>query len=409
MGVVADIHLDGAPGERPDVSPCIDDPTVSGPDGSGPDEVDEFKDRKMSFYDDRGAAPATQFSFFTSQLDSVIHSSTIQSLRSFYKPFETLLDTTEHSGLWWLDVTCPSDDDIETLSQIFDIHPLTTEDIKMRESREKIELFGRYYFLSLQPARQVEAVDGTRSSSPNVYAIVFREGVLSFNFGNSPHGGHVRNRVKEHRSHLALTSDWISYALIDDIVDGFAPFINRVQAGVELIEDDVSITRPDDIGLALQRIHRYRREVLQIRQLMNDKTDVIRCFDRHCGSFGPSTMDVTLYLGDIRDHVLSMMADLYNAEQMLSRAQEKYLSQLAFDSTRMRNDIAATLSRLTVIGGIIVPMQFLIGLFGMNVTVPGNTPEDVDSPPVNWWYGILGVILGLIFLGLITAKRLRFI
>ena len=120
-------------------------------------------------------------------------------------------------------------------------------------------------------------------------------------------------------------------------------------------------------------------------------------------------MDVTLYLGDIRDHVISMMADLYNAEQMLSRAQEKYLSQLAFDSTRMRNDIAATLSRLTVIGGIIIPMQFLIGLFGMNVTVPGQTPEDEDSPPVNWWYGILGVILGLIFTGLIAAKRLRFI
>lgn len=104
-----------------------------------------------------------------------------------------------------------------------------------------------------------------------------------------------------------------------------------------------------------------------------------------------------------------MVADLYNAEQMLSRAQEKYLSQLAFDSTRMRNEIAATLSRMTVVGGILVPMQFLIGLFGMNVTVPGQTPEDVDSPPVNWWYGILGVILGLICLGLVTAKRLRFI
>ena len=135
MGLVADIHLDGAPGERPDVSPCIEDLPVPGPDANGLDEVDEFKDRKMSFYDERGAAPATQFSFFTSQL-------------------------------------------------------------------------------SLQPARQVEAVDGTRSSSPNVYAIVFREGVLSFNFGNSPHGGHVRNRIKEHRSHLALTSDWISYALM---------------------------------------------------------------------------------------------------------------------------------------------------------------------------------------------------
>lgn len=407
MGRVADIHLDDAPGERPDVSPSMNDPHVPSPELNG---LGEFKDRKMSLYDARGAIPPpTQFSFFTSLLDSVIHSSTIQSLRSFYKPFDTLLDTREYTGLWWLDVTAPSDNDIETLSEIFDLHPLTTEDIKVRESREKIELFDRYYFLSLQPARQLEAADGTRSSSPNVYAIVFREGVLSFNFGNSPHGSHVRNRIKEHRSHLALTSDWICYALIDDIVDGFAPFINRVQAGVEMIEDDVSITRPDDIGLALQRIYRYRKEVLQIRQLMNDKTDVVRCFARHCDSFGPATTNVTLYLSDIRDHVLSMMANLLHAEQMLSRAQEKYLSQLSFDSTRMRNEIAATLSRLTVIAGIIVPMQFITGLFGMNVTVPGETPDDEKPGPVNWWLGILGIILGLIFLGLLVAKRLRFI
>ncbi|KAE8352389.1 hypothetical protein BDV28DRAFT_3221 [Aspergillus coremiiformis] len=407
MGPVADIHLDNAPGERRDVSPSMNIPHVLDPQLQG---LDEFKDRKMSLYGDNGSAPPpTQFSFFTSQLDSVIHSSTIQSLRSFYKPFDTLLDTRESSGLWWLDVTAPSEEDIETLSQIFDVHPLTTEDIKVRETREKIELFGRYYFLSLQPPRQVEATDGTRSSSPNVYAIVFREGVLSVNFGNSPHGSHVRTRIKEHRSHLALTSDWICYALIDDIVDGFAPFINRVQAGVELIEDDVSITRPDDIGLALQRISRYRKEVLQIRQLMNDKTDVIACFARHCDSFGPSILNVTVYLSDIRDHVLSMMANLHHAEQMLSRAQEKYLSQLSFDSTRMRNEIAATLSRLTVIGGIIVPMQVITGLFGMNVYVPGRPPKGEDSPSLHWWYGILGVILGLIFIGVIAAKRLRFI
>ncbi|KAF7594729.1 magnesium and cobalt transport protein CorA [Aspergillus hancockii] len=407
MGRVADIHLDDAPGERRDPSPPLNDPQVPIPEPNG---LAELKDRKMSLFDDiEPIVPPTQFSFFTSQLDSVIHATTIQSLRSFYKPFDTLLDTRESSGLWWLDATLPSDDDIETLSDIFDLHPLTTEDIKVREAREKIELFGRYYFVSLQPPRQVEATDGTRYSSPNVYAIVFREGILTFNFGNSPHGSHVRNRIKEHRSHLALTSDWICYALIDDIVDGFAPFINRVQTGVEMIEDDVSITRPDDIGLALQRIYRYRKEVLQIRQLMHDKTDVIRTFARHCGSFGPATADVTLYLSDIRDHVLSMMGSLVHAEQMLSRAQEKYLSQLSFDSTRMRNEIAATLSRLTVIAGIIVPMQFITGLFGMNVTVPGQTPDDEKSGPVTWWLGIFGVILGLIFIGLVAAKRLRFI
>jgi magnesium transporter len=372
--------------------------------------------------EDYSDTETAQFTFFTTRLDSVIHASSINSLALIYGPLHALLDSGEHDGIWWLDVTDPSDGDIELLSRLFDIHPLTTEDIKIRETREKIELFGPYYFLSLRPPQQAEDTPGSRTSGCNVYAIVFREGVLSFTFGSSPHTSHVRSRIKDHQSHLFLTSDWISYALMyapslhlpslwndltnkcsDDIVDGFAPLINRVEASVETMEDSVSITRPDDIGLALKQIYTSRRQVLQIRQLLNDKTDVIRCFARHCDSLG-STNEVVSYLSDIQDHVLTMVSNLAHSEQRLSRSQDKYLSQLSFDSTRMRNQIVATLSRLTVIASCIVPMQVITGLFGMNVMVPGKNSEGLG-----WWFGILGVILAIIALSLAVARRNRFL
>jgi magnesium transporter len=190
----------------------------------------------------------------------------------------------------------------------------------------------------------------------------------------------------------------------DDIVDGFAPFISRVERGVDTVEDSVSITRPDDIGLALQQIYRCRKEVLHIRQLLNDKTDVIRCFARHCDAFGASSSQVGLYLSDIQDHVLTMMANLDAAEQMLSRGQSKYLSQLSFDSTRMRNQISHALSRLTVIAGIVVPLQFVTGLFGMNVTVPAQA-DKADS--LTAWFSILGVLVALVVIFFVVARRLR--
>lgn len=375
---------------------------------------------RRNFLENYSDTKTAQFSFFTTKLDSVIHASSINSLASIYGPLHTLLDSGEHDGIWWLDVTDPSDGDIELLSRLFDIHPLTTEDIKIRETREKIELFGPYYFLSLRPPQQAEDVPGSRTSGCNVYAIIFREGVLSFTFGNNPHTSHVRSRIKDHQSHLFLTSDWISYALMygnllsyveyiltdecsDDIVDGFAPLINRVEASVETMEDSVSITRPDDIGLALKQIYTSRRQVLQIRQLLNDKTDVIRCFARHCEALG-STREVVSYLSDIQDHVLTMVSNLAHSEQRLSRSQDKYLGQLSFDSTRMRNQIVATLSRLTVIASCIVPMQIITGLFGMNVMVPGK-----NSQGLGWWFGILGVILALIVLSLEIARRSRFL
>lgn len=187
-------------------------------------------------------------------------------------------------------------------------------------------------------------------------------------------------------------------------MDGFAPLIDCVQTSVEVIEDGVSVTRPEDIGLALQSIYKYRKEVTRIRQHLHDKIDVIRCFARHCGSLGSTPAEVTLYLSDIQDHVLTMMANLTIAEQMLSRSQSKYLGQLSWDSTCMRNQIADALSRLTVIGAIVVTMQVITGLFGMNVKVPG-----LDVAGLSWWFGILGFILGLILLLFVIARRTQII
>ncbi|RAL14109.1 magnesium transporter CorA family protein [Aspergillus homomorphus CBS 101889] len=348
------------------------------------------------------AKESPELNFFTTKLDCIVHAPSLDDLCAIYNPVSTLLETGIHHGLWWLDVTAASEEDIETLAHSFGLHPLTVEDITMREKREKIELFDSYYFLSLRPPSSIKTDDGVRIVSHNLYAVVFPEGVLSFNFGPNVHAHHVRNRIKEHRSHLALTSDWICYALIDAIVDGFAPFIARVETGVDLMEDHISVTRPDEIGLALQHIYKWRKEVIQIRQLLHDKTDVIRCFARHCDAPEATSAQVALYLSDIRDHVLTMMANLEQAEQMLSRSQSKYLSQLQFDSGRMRNEIATALSRLTVVAAIIVPMQFITGLFGMNVLVPGK-----NAAGLVWWYGILGVILGLIVLFLLVAKRMR--
>lgn len=187
-------------------------------------------------------------------------------------------------------------------------------------------------------------------------------------------------------------------------MDGFAPLIDRVTTSVEVTEDTLDITQPDDIGLALQNIHKYRKEVTHIRHLLNDKTDVVRCFARHCSSLGTSPSDVASYLSDIQDHVLTMMSHLTNAEQMLSRSQTKFMSRIAFDSTRMRNQIAETLSRLTAIGSIVVLMQVTTASFGMNVEVPGKEVKNVA-----WWCGILGFEILVAVLLLFILRKARII
>jgi hypothetical protein len=62
--------------------------------------------------------------------------------------------------------------------QVFSIHPLTTEDIQMEETREKIELFRNYYFVCFRSFDQ-DQYSPTYLEPLNMYIIVFREGILS--------------------------------------------------------------------------------------------------------------------------------------------------------------------------------------------------------------------------------------
>lgn len=192
----------------------------------------------------------------------------------------------------------------------------------------------------------------------------------------------------------------------DDIVDGFAPSIYQVQQGIETMEDSFAITRPDDIGLVLQQIYKCRKEITRIRHLLNDKTDVIKSFSRRCDErcFITPSCEVVVYLTDIQDHVLTMISNLAHLEQMLSGSQTKYVEQLSMDNNRTRNRTLETLGKLTVLGTMFVPMQTIIGSFGMNVHVPGE-----DDSGVGWWFGIIGGIASIVACCLVIAKLRRWI
>lgn len=153
-----------------------------------------------------------RYRLLLSELESLIQVTTIEELLNNNGPFRDIANGGVYDGVWWLDVTDPSPEEIETLANIFAIHPLTTEDIMTEEPREKTELFEKYYFVSLTLSQLSGKGSDFRPS--NTYAIVFRNGIISCSFGDNPHAANVRRRIKNLHSHLNVTSDWICYALM---------------------------------------------------------------------------------------------------------------------------------------------------------------------------------------------------
>ena len=83
----------------------------------------------------------------------------------------------------------------------------------------------------------------------------------------------MRRRIKQLKDYISVTSDWISYALIDDITDAFGPLIQSIEYEVDSIDELVLILKDAEQSDMLRRIGRCRKKVMGLLRLMGNKVD----------------------------------------------------------------------------------------------------------------------------------------
>jgi magnesium transporter len=347
--------------------------------------------------------PAERFFLFTSELSQGQSATKLGDFVADGTTFRDLFEVGPDGGVWWLDVLNPTKAELEVLAKAFKIHRLTREDIETQEAREKVELFSQYYFVCFRTF-QMDPTHEDFLDPIHVYIVVCQDGVLSFSFHENPHARNVRKRISKLGDFLSLGPDYICYAMIDDIVDSFAPIIRDAEQESENIEDQVFIAREDDFLALLRQIGECRKRVLNLMRLLGGKADVIKGFAKRCNEQYEITPrgDIGLYLGDIQDHVVTMMSNLGHVEKMLSRSHANYLAQLNVDNILKGNSTNKALAKITVVATILVPLNLVTGLFGMNVNVPGK-----ETDGLYWFFGIIGAIFLFVTFCLIIARRLR--
>ncbi|TKA81129.1 hypothetical protein B0A55_01646 [Friedmanniomyces simplex] len=336
-----------------------------------------------------------RFTLFSSEIDETVHAPELGGLLMPGETFRDLFELGPEGGVWWLDMLNPSEEEVFAICGAFRVHPLTREDITTQETREKVELFRSYYFVCFRSFYAVDKASEDYLEPINVYAVVFEPA--------------RRERAQAHRSASRLRqpfADWICYALIDEIVDEFAPVLRELERETETIEDSVFTARLEDSRAILQQIADCRKKVMSLIRLLGGKADVIRGFAKKCNeaySVAPRG-DVGMYLSDVQDHVVTMMSNLGHFEKMLGRSHSNHLSQISLAHIEQGSRANALLGKITVFATILVPLNLIAGLFGMNVPVPGKNSEGLG-----WWFGIVGVIVSFTLICGFMAKKFKFI
>jgi magnesium transporter len=277
---------------------------------------------------------------------------------------------------------------IEEIGKCFNLHPLLLEDIVNTDQRPKMENYGEYIFIVVKMLYQ----NKTGINAEQVSLVLGPNFVLSFQESEDDVFDLVRERIRKGKGKTReMGADFLTYSLIDAIVDHYFIILERIGELVEELEEDM-VKEPTP--RTLEGIHRLKREMIFLRKSVWPLREVINAMLRSESKLIKKT--TTIYLRDVYDHTIQVIDTVETFRDMLSGMIDLYLSSI---SNRM-NEIMKV---LTIIGTIFIPLTFVTGLYGMNFRY---MPE-LESP---WGYPVaLGVMLLIAIMMIIYFKKKKWL
>lgn len=305
---------------------------------------------------------------------------------------------------------------------------MTIEDILVKDSREKCEVFEKYLFLCVRTCdigyfafgkngadvniamdeRQSYLPPASQQEPINLYLLMFENYIITIHSEPISHVRHVLRRIFPLKNIFTVTSDWIMYALLDDVVDEFIPNMTTMELEVDSIDDLVLVLRQTDQADMLRRIGRARNQVTHMLRLLKPKTEIIKTLTKRTAD--RLQKHTILYMRDIQDHVVTMIQNLDQCSETLNRAHNNYLAQISIELAEMSNRMNLQVKKLTEITSLALPFAIIGSLWGMNVAVPFEVKEGkmAELAQLSPFFFLVALSLALAMAFWLIGRKLRF-
>ena len=265
----------------------------------------------------------------------------------------------EWSAVRWINVDGLSDMEVlHGLATKYNLHPLAIEDLLHLGQRPKVESFGaaggEYQARLFLITRMLQIKDG-HLDGEQISIFLGHKTVLTFQESRGDVWDSIRQRINTKGSRIrANDASFLTYSLLDAIIDNWFPILEHLGDRLEDLEDQV-LERPQ--RQIINDIHQVKRDLLQLRRAAWPTREVVSALQRESHE---CMSDVTrVYLRDLYDHTVQIIDMIETYRELSADLTETYMSSI---SIRM-NEIMKV---LTIIGTIFIPLTFLAGVYGMN-------------------------------------------
>ena len=279
----------------------------------------------------------------------------------------------------WIGLHAPDAAEMALLQAQFGLHPLAVEDALNPMQMPKVDAYGQQLFIV---ARTAAIEDGDKIAYGQTALFLGHDFVATVRFGSERDHSAVRSRLEAAAEHLIEGPDYVAHAILDFVVDGYHPIMERLEEAVQTIEERAIDAFPEPS--TIRRIFRLRRQLRRFVRIVGPMEEVCERL---------STLDLPVidagarvWYRDVLDHMLRTMRRIAGLNETLASVVET--------ASLLEQHRQGTMTRqLAAWAAILAVPTAIAGIYGMNFDY---MPELRES----WGYPAVMTVIGLICGGL---------
>lgn len=284
---------------------------------------------------------------------------------------------------FWIDVENPERNELESLAAALGVDGEAVDDALSGEQRSRVDDYDDHAFVVTYGMLAEEGRDDY--SLRKLSVICGARFILTIH--SEPIGAvdSMRRRAEKNaKGVIEAGPGGVLYSVLDQIVDNYLLFIDKIEHEVDLLEDRSLQKRCTDEILV--EASDLRRTLADLRHLAIAQDQLINGIVSD--DFPFMSKSLAFHFGHVRQHLMLVVEFTDKLRDRLHGVRDNYSFVLAHRT----NEIMRV---LTIFATILLPMSLLTSLYGMNIQI-WPSPEE----PLGIWVillamlGIAGVLYG---------------
>jgi magnesium transporter len=265
----------------------------------------------------------------------------------------------------WIGLYEPTEEEFDSVRREFNLHELAVEDAIKAHQRPKLEVFEDEHslFIVLKTARYVEG--GPAVETGEIQLFIGEGFIVTVRHGETKLHD-VRLQLEKRPELLRLGPGAALHAIIDRVVDDYAPVIAALDRDIRQLEAEVFSDRRTG---STQRIYSLKREVLELYDAVAPLSEPLDRLERV--DFPLIPKELRPYFRDVRDHVLRSVREVDGFRELLTSILAANLTQA---SVRQNEDVR----KISAWAAIVAVPTLITGIYGMNFE---------HMPELGWTFG----------------------